>query len=76
MTEYFNKAHNFLKIVTNKALLLGHALLGKIGDGHEGQQNLQVLLEVVRGVEIVAGHGVGGSLSHAIYHWCQWLSAN
>ena len=47
-------------LLADDALLLGNALLGKIGDGHEGQQNLQILLKMVGGVEVVAGHGVGG----------------
>ena len=47
-------------LLADDALLLGHALLGEIGDGDEGQQDLQVLLKVLRGVEVVAGHGVGG----------------
>ena len=35
------------------------ALLREIGHGDEGEQDLQILPEVLRGVEIVPGHGVG-----------------
>ena len=47
-------------LLADDALLLGHALLREIGDRDEGQQDLQILLKVLRGVEVVAGHGVGG----------------
>ena len=47
-------------LLTDDALLLSHALLGEIGNGHKGQQNFKVFLKVVGGVEIIAGHGVGG----------------
>ena len=46
--------------LADDALLLVHALLGEVGDGDEGQQNLQIFVKVVRGVEVVPGHGVGG----------------
>ena len=46
-------------LLGNDALLLLHALLGEVGHGHEGQQNLQILVEFLRGVEVVAGDGVG-----------------
>ena len=51
---------NHPNLLADDALLLGHAFLGEVGDGDEGQENLQVFLKVVRGVEVVAGHGVGG----------------
>ena len=47
-------------LLADDTLFLGHALLGEPGDGDEGQQNLQVLIEMVRGIKVVPGHGVGG----------------
>ena len=47
-------------LLTDDALLLGNALVGEIGNGHKGQQDPQVFLKMLRGIEIVGRHGVGG----------------
>ena len=47
-------------LLTDDALLLLHRLVGKVGNGHKGQQDLQVLIELFGRAEIVAGNGVGG----------------
>ena len=51
---------NHPDLLADDALLLGHALLGKIRNGDEGEQDLQILGKVRRGIEVVARHGVGG----------------
>ena len=45
-------------LLSDDALLLGHALLREIGNRHKGQQDFQILLKVVGRIEIVTGHGV------------------
>ena len=47
-------------LLPDDALLLFHRLLGEVGNGHEGEKDLQILIELLRGGEIVAGDGVGG----------------
>ena len=47
-------------LLCNDTLLLADALLREPGDGHKGQQNLQILHEMVGTVKVVAGHGIGG----------------
>ena len=47
-------------LLADDALLLGNTLIRKIGHRHEGEKDLQILLKMLRRVEIVAGHGVGG----------------
>ena len=53
-------------LLADDPLLLVHALLGKPGNGHEGEENFQVVAEFLRAFKIVAGEGragesVGGS---------------
>ena len=47
-------------LLTDDPLLLVHALLGEIGNGDEGEQDAQVLLEFLCALEIVACDGVAG----------------
>ena len=47
-------------LLGDDAPLLVHALLGEVGDGDEAEEDLQVLLKVLRAVEVVARHGAGG----------------
>ena len=60
-------------LLPDDALLLLHRLVGKIGYGDEGQQNLQVLIELLRGAEIVTGNGVGGKGIWLRAVFCQLL---
>ena len=46
-------------LLPDDALLLLHRLFGEVGNGHEGEKDLQILIELLRGGEIVAGDGVG-----------------
>ncbi len=46
-------------LLADDALLLGHALLGKPGLGHKGQQGAQVVLKALDALEVVARHGGG-----------------
>ena len=47
-------------LLADDALLLLHRPVGEIGHRYEGQQDLQILIELLGGAEIVAGDGVGG----------------
>ena len=47
-------------LLGNDALLLGHALLSKPGDGYEAEQNAEIVVKVFRGFKVVGGHGAGG----------------
>ena len=47
-------------LLGDDALLLGDALVRKVGNGDKGQEDLQVFVKVAGGIEVVAGHGVGG----------------
>ena len=47
-------------LLTDDALLLGNALVGEIGNGHEREQDPQILLKVLRAVEAIGGRRVGG----------------
>ncbi|MPM78071.1 hypothetical protein SDC9_125081 [bioreactor metagenome] len=51
---------NHPDFLRDNALLLFNALVRKIGDRDKGQQNFQVFLKLLRGVEIIPRHGVGG----------------
>ena len=47
-------------LLTDDAALLVHALLREVGDGDEREQDLQILLKVLRAVEVIGGRRVGG----------------
>ena len=47
-------------LLADDALLLVHALLGEVGDGDKGEENLQVLIEFLRALEVVARDGRAG----------------
>ena len=47
-------------LLADDPLLLVHALLGKPGNGHEGEENFQVVAEFLRAFKIVAGEGRAG----------------
>ena len=47
-------------LLADDALLLGHALGGEPGHGDEGEEDLQVLLKLLRALEVVAGDVGGG----------------
>ena len=47
-------------LLSNNALLLGHALVSEVRHRHKGQQLPQILVKVLRAVEVVGRHGVAG----------------
>ena len=47
-------------LLGDDALFLFHAFLGEVGDGHEGQQNPEIVIKMLGAVEIVGGNGVAG----------------
>ena len=47
-------------LLGDDALLLLHAFIGEVGDGHEGQQNPEIVIKMLGAVEIVGGNGVAG----------------
>ena len=47
-------------LLGDDAPLLVHAFLGEVGDGDKAEEDLQVLLKVLRAVEVVARQGAGG----------------
>ena len=47
-------------LLTDDPLLLGNALIREIRNGHEGQQDPQILLEMLGRVKVIGRHGVGG----------------
>lgn len=47
-------------LLSDDALLLVHALLGEVGDGHKGQEDFQVIIELLRALEEIAGDGRAG----------------
>ena len=47
-------------LLGDDALLLLHALVGEVGDGHEGQQNPEIVVKMLGAVEIVGSDGVAG----------------
>ena len=51
---------NHADLLGNNSLLLGNAFLRKIGNRHKGEQNFQILKEMLRGIKIVGRHGIGG----------------
>ncbi len=51
---------NHPDFLRDNALLLFNALVRKIWDRDKGQQNFQIFLKLLRGVEVIPRHGVGG----------------
>ena len=47
-------------LLSNNALLLGHALVGEVRHRHKGQQLPQILVKMLRAVEVIGGRRVGG----------------
>ena len=47
-------------LLGDDAPLLVHAFLSEVGDGDKAEEDLQVLLKVLRAVEVVARQGAGG----------------
>ena len=47
-------------LLSNDALLLGHALVGEVRHRHKGQQLPQIFVKMLRAVEVVGRHGVAG----------------
>ena len=47
-------------LLADDALLLRHGLVGEVRRTHEAQQHAQVVVELVGGLEVVAGEPAGG----------------
>ena len=56
----FRAVGNHIDLLADDALLLFHTLVGKVRDGHEFQQQLQILLELLCSGEIIGGHIIAG----------------
>ena len=53
-------------LLSDNALLLGHALVGEVRHRHKGQQLPQILVKMLRAVEVVGRHGIAARMRSGV----------